>query len=158
MSANLHCEIAIFAVGGLVPRIKASELSPEASPDKNGCAADIIRFPNKAAMAAMVVGISVPIVECGRIIPDNAARLLDFPVGIDEFGTDKTGLFVGFHQLVECREPVGEHDSIVVQQEDMTSPSPLGGVIAVTQEPHIFRCLGDDYAGEKSIGFDCIVF
>ena len=109
-------------------------------------------------MPAGIIRIAVPIVERGSVVPDDPAGFLNLSAGINEFRADKPGFLVGFHKLIQRREPVGEDDSVVVQQQDMPSPSMLGGVVAVAEKAHILRRSDDNDTREYGIALGRVVF
>ena len=158
MRTNFHRQIAVLAIGCFITLVESIHLAPQATTDKNGCTTDVVGFANEAAMPAVIIRIAVPIVERGSIVPDDSTGFLNFSAGINEFRADKPGFLVGFHKLIQRREPVGEDDSVVVQQQDMPSPRMLGGVVAVAEKAHILSRSDDDDTREYGIALGRVVF
>ena len=158
MRTNFHRQITVLAIGCFIALVESTHLAPQSATDKNGCTADVVGFTNEAAMPAGIIRITVPIVERGSVVPDDPAGFLNFSAGINEFRADKPGFLVGFHKLIQRGEPVGEDDSVVVQQQDMPSPSMLGGVVAVAEKAHILKRSDDNDTREYGIALGRVVF
>ncbi len=134
----LESEVRILTVGRCKALIEAADLLPEFGSDHDGRTGNVVHILHIVKFRLRWI-LQPSVVPARSIGPDDAAGLLEPPVGINELRAHHANAFVATHQRHETVQPTFGDLGVVVQEKDKLAPSHGRRLVAVLQEAHVLR-------------------
>ena len=131
--ADAESQIRILAIGRHIGLVEPAERMPKVGRNGDGGTRNIVHLTGIGILRP--VGIIVAaIVPSRAILPDNAARLLQRPIGIEQLGPDKARLGEQAKAADQLVQPTSDNPNIIVEHDHIMAARALGDFVAVADK------------------------
>jgi hypothetical protein len=134
--ACTEAEVRILAVGRHVALVETAEGFEKRARNEQARARAVVGFAHIVVFRLRRV-VAAPVVPCGTVAPHDAARLLQAPVGVDEFAP-ATPAFGSRSKIARsASSDPGCTDDVVVEEKEIVAARERCAAIAVAHEPEV---------------------
>ena len=147
-------EVRVLVVRGRVARVEAAELAKQLHRDRDACARAVVDLAHVVVLGSVRVVVAPPVPR-RPVAPDDAARLLQPAVRIDELGADEPRVRVLVEHAQDGLEPPLRHDRVVVEEHDELAARHLRAPVARADEAQVLAVALESHtrdAGERGGG------
>ena len=145
--AHREREVGVLVVRGPVAHVEAADLPPERNRDREARAGAVVDLAQVVVLGAVGIVVAADVPR-RAVAPDDAARLLQPAVGIDELRADQPGVGPAVEHREQRVEPARRDDRVVVEQHQEVAAGELRAAVAAADEAQVLRVALEAHAGD----------
>ena len=138
-------EVGVLVIRRRVALVEAAELAEERRRHREAGARAVVHLPQVVVLGPVGVAVAA-VVPRGAVAPDDAARLLQPAVRIDELGADQAGVRVAREDLAQRVEPALGDQRVVVEEHQPFAARERRRAVAGAQEAQVLGVALDPHA------------